>query len=222
MAAGGANAAFVEFATNTLSLDSGGLMGTTGNQQDWSAFSVKYTVYSDADSGLWQYEYVVSRTGSPGVSHSIFEVSDGFAEGEVDEDGNGDRSANVKDNSSTPYEVTTFNQGGSNPSMPGPIKGIKFDFGEDGEDSGSVTYTLISNKGPRYGDFYAKGGPSTAVWNTGFLVDDPNPIDPDKLVNDHIITPDTQVVPIPAAAWLFGSALLGMASLGFGARRRAV
>lgn len=217
MAAGGASAAFVSFASKSLTTTGSGLAGTG----DWGTnFSIAYNVSlgNNDDAGKWKYEYTLDPGDGGGVSHTIFEVSDNFT------------SENVLTGSSGKYEIDTYSnegQGNSNPNMPGPLFGIKFDFGAG--DAKTVTYTLISDRGPRYGDFYAKdgktggqgGGEWNAIWNSGFAADDPNPIDPNNLADDHIITPDTSVVPLPAAAWLFGSALLGMASLGVGNRRRA-
>src|SRR5690606_15532951 len=98
-------------------------------------------------------------------------------------------------------------QGSSNPSIPGDIFGVKFDFG-----SGTSVYTLVTLRVPVWGDFYLKGGRDAntsnpppdadflSAWNTGFGTD---PTLHTQDFNNWIATPATAttvVVPSPAAA----------------------
>ena len=86
------------------------------------------------------------------------------------------------------------------------------------EDDASLEYTVefVSDRTPVWGDFYAKGGPTTAIWNAGFTAADPQAAPANGSLQGHLLVPDTTVIiPVPGA--------LGLAVLGLGlvaSRRR--
>ncbi len=171
--------------------------------------TLSWTVSYNETSGLWHYEYALTAAASPGISHIIVEVSDTFTRENLFTDWAGE------------VEIDTYNggQGGSNPSIPGYVHGIK--FGTPGE--GTVTVSFDSDRVPVWGDFYAKGGSSSAVFNAGFTPNDVDPTDPasNGSFNNHVLVPDTVTtyVPAPGAILLGG---LGTGLVGWLRRRRTV
>jgi len=151
--------------------------------------------YDDA-ADIWHYEYTLAVADDPGISHIIFEASDTFT------------SANLSCEWDGEVEIDTFGAGPSNPSIPGSVYGIK--FGTDG--TGSVTVSFDSDRVPVWGDFYAKGGRTGAIFNAGFTADDVDPTAPasNGSMDFHVLVPDTTTVHAPAP----GAILLG--SLGTG------
>ena len=99
------------------------------------------------------------------------------------------------------------------------VYGLKFDFGAD--DSGIVTYTLVTDRAPVWGVFYGDYGESeglgTVAYSNALNFADYKTIT-SLTENDYIVRPDgLAVIPIPPAMWLLGSALLGL----IGIRRKA-
>ena len=150
--------------------------------------TISWQVYWDND--LWHYRYELTSTGKD-ISHFIIEVSPSFSSEDI---------LNCSwDYSYVEIDTFTDGQGNSNPNIPGPIYGIKFDgYGPDSE------YWVISfdsRRAPVWGDFYAKDGVSqgvgvNAAWNEGFLRDDPTAPPSNDTIDNHILRPDT-VTEIP-------------------------
>lgn len=163
---------------------SGGIRGTG----TWWPMTISWQVYWDND--LWHYRYELTSTGKD-ISHFIIEVSPSFSSEDI---------LNCSwDYSYVEIDTFTDGQGNSNPNIPGPIYGIKFDgYGPDSE------YWVISfdsRRAPVWGDFYAKDGVSqgvgvNAAWNEGFLRDDPTAPPSNDTIDNHILRPDT-VTEIP-------------------------
>ena len=216
-----AHAGFALWAENTVTTGNG-LTGTGewGNPAANPLTSLHYQVLigKGADIGLWKYNYILDPVdGSKGggaVSHSLIGVSDTFTRANFKVGSGGEMTTSpgeIKD-----WEPT--GDSGSNPHMPGNLFGIKFDFGGD-----PATYMIVTNRAPKYGDFFAKNGKVggngplkgqwNTIWNSGFGTAG-GAIDKDYLKQDWIITPDTvTVVPLPATAWMFGTALFGLIGL---------
>ncbi len=93
----------------------------------------------------------------------------------------------------------------SNPGMPGNIFGIKFEFDSLPKTEPLKTQIQFeSRRTPVWSDFYAKDGKAgtqgeydNAVWNAGFLAEDPSAPPADRSVGYHILAPDTSIVQPP-------------------------
>ncbi len=176
--------------------------------------SLTYTVSQATPADPWLYEYVFTTTAQGGLSHLVIEVSapsdddPGFTDDDV-----------VPGSASASYELGTATSANGNPSIPGPIYGLKF----DGNGQTTDTISFKSFKTPVWGDFYAKDGNAGGLGtntarNAGFLAADPLlPPDTDpSLTNFHILRPDTEdgpgggdpPIPEPHALGLAGIAAL--------------
>jgi hypothetical protein len=75
--------------------------------------------------------------------------------------------------------------------------------------------SLISDRDPVWGDFYAKGGKDgkgpdkvdLVLYNTGFTAADPL-LAPDANVTDHILVPDTTPEPATMAMLTLGGVMV--------------
>jgi len=145
---------------------------------------------SDAgDNYLYSYTF---QAPDPGLSHFILQTSGNFTVNNVLEISN-------------EYALNTFtpeDPGNSNPGLPGDLYGIKFEGFTEGS---PWTFTLLSDKAPMEGDFYAKGGEDSFAYNSGFGEGEGGE-------GAKILVPDTliQRVPEAGAMLLFGSGLLGL------------
>jgi hypothetical protein len=154
------------------------------------------------DNGIWTYIYTVNIARKD-VSHFILEVTEDEASFNIlegtDMDIEGPRTWSPND------------PGNANPSLPNDIYGIKFDFG-----GSPATYTLVTDRAPVYGLFYAKDGKDSGddvvAWSNALNLSDYK-TNLDLTATDFIVRPDSMVVPIPGAVWILGSLLLGF--LGF-------
>jgi hypothetical protein len=160
--------------------------GVTGGGNWTTGVSLGYIVADAGDDYLYSYTF---QAPSPGLSHFILQTSGNFS------------SNNILEISNV-YELNTFSsetQGDSNPGMPEAMYGIKFGGIEEG---GPWTLTLLSDRAPMEGDFYAKGGDDSFAYNSGF----------GALDGANILVPDTvtQRVPEAGALLLFGSGLIGL------------
>jgi hypothetical protein len=213
--------------TGSISSDNG-LYGTASWSED---ATLSWVVVYDPDTMWWTYTYTFSVTNkSP--SHEILEVSSG--DNKFTEDNLIDYS-NIVGAEADPV-LGVFSTGGSNPGLPGDIYGIKWDSAGNGFID---TWTIVSDRAPMWGDFYAKDGTDgkdaagNQIWvyafNTGFGNDTGSPIADGNaydvtngwawvLVPDSEIgIPPQEVVPEPGTLLLMGGGLMGLAFFG---RRR--
>jgi hypothetical protein len=157
---------------------------------DWTTDVTLGWEISDAPGDNYLYSYTF-QAPDPGLSHFILQTSDNFTVNNVLEISN-------------EYALNTFTSGdgNSNPGLPGDLYGIKFEGFEEGS---PWTFTLLSDKAPMEGDFYAKGGEGSYAYNSGFGEGEGG-------AGAKILVPDTltQRVPEAGAMLLFGSGLLGL------------
>lgn len=145
--------------------------------------------------GIYTYNYTF-RVGSgkgtqgQGISHVIVELLDGF-----------EKSDFQSETSPTP-ELGTFEeglQGKSNPGLAPGFYGAKWNNPPGGQNDRLFTWTIVTDRAPMLGDFYANGGKSYyALAVDKVSVPGAQPILPDK----------PSPVPEPSTMLLLGSGLL--------------
>ena len=165
-------------------------------------FVLSWNISRDPGTGLWTYVYTADVVRKD-ISHFILEVS---------QDGDLFRTYPGTDTQVVGPQVwSSTTDGNSNPQMPNSIYGVKFDFGGT-----QATYTMVTDRAPVYGVFYAKdgkdGGVPVVAWSNALNYSDYKTLD-SLTAADFIVRPDSATfVPIPAALPLFSSglALLGV------------
>ena len=180
-----------------------------GNGIDASAswadggLTISWEIIKNSD-GTWTYVYELTALKKD-ISHFILEITD---------DGN---AFNLLEGSDETFgkPATYSSDDPSNPLMPNSIYGIK----SDAEGLG-LTYTIVTDRAPVYGIFYAKDGVDNdagskewvAAWSSA-LNDENYKKNANLTTIDFIVRPNGAEAPIPGAVWLFGSAAAGIVGL---------
>jgi len=194
--------------TATLTWDAGETELVAEDNWDGTGTSITYVVDDTTSPGYWHYKYTltVHTSQSAGISHLNVETSGDFTE---------DKLKNSTWDGKT--EIGDLKVNPASP-MPEAMYGIKFDDLPGGD---TFVVEFDSLRLPIWGDFFAKGGANSVVYNAGFTSpdSDPDPIDPflnpPVNVTDHILVPDTSELPEPASM-----AVLALGGLVLLVRRR--
>jgi len=173
--------------------------GLTSTGGDWTNVSINWNI-SQLANGNWQYIYDFNGD-KKAVSHFILEVTqlslpDTF---------------NIYEGTTTgtisgPDTWSNSGTGQPNPGTFNSFWGIKFDFGV----SNSV-YTLVTDRAPVWGVFYAKGA-QDGVWSNALnFADYKTNVDLTDI--NFIVRPNGAPVPVPGALLLLGSGLVAVLGL---------
>ena len=175
----------------------GGLTANPGSEWATDGTSISWDI--SFDGAYWNYKYTIDTSESgKAVSNFILEFTqDKLCCKILNPNGGieGPQLWTKSGNQDFPNGSTIF--------------GVKFDFG--GNDDSSM-YTFKTDRAPVWGTFFAKGGNNTDNFVYNNALDDPNyRTNMQFTENDFIARPNgITVIPVPAAVWLFGSALLGL------------
>jgi hypothetical protein len=210
--------------TGSLTSANGGIVATPS----WETVSLGWTV-TQLVNQTWRYNYdlFVSQgaTQQKNISHMLVEASLGFTECDI---------LTTNWVSCTPkatdIEVQQWTDQQGNPSIPGPLYGIKFNTVTPLPGSSTGTHWLVqfdTTRAPVWGDFYAKDGKTSGTditaWNAGFLLVDPTDGPANGSISNKLLRPDsTETLPsVPEFSAPMLASLAGLIPLlGAALRRR--
>jgi len=188
------------------SVDNGG-MYATGSWDDGGA-TLDFTATDIG--GLWKYVYTFA-VDQKALSHIVFQVSDNFT------------AANVFAGTTAGWSLGDWgDEGGSSPGIPESFYGLKF----DGDFSLNNVLTIISDRAPMWGDFYAKDGVNRVVGDSldvyafnssfGTVLADPY----QYFVAGKVLVPNTHVTSVPEPS-VAGMLAVGVMSMLWVVRRKS-
>jgi hypothetical protein len=177
---------------------------TVGNEWAVSGTSLTWVI-TNPSTGIWHYKYIwdVGTGGTGDPSHFLLEVTNPARAGEF---------FNVTNAALSGGDPRTYQAlSGPNFEMPYDLYRIKFTAPGGGSWGLSVTFSFDSTHSPTWDDFYARDGGNQNTgegryaYNIGFGADGVG------APNDgfHVAVPNG-IVPIPSAAWLLGTGLIGL------------
>ena len=152
--------------------------GLTGIGDYASGSSISWTVNDTVNPGFWTYTYTFTNNNR-NMDYILIEVSNGsdpFV------------SANLAAGSTTP--AATYPKLHTTDSVPSSVYSLRYN---PPGGSHTLTVTIVTQRQPVWGDFFAKGvGSDHRVFNAGFTSSDTDPTsDPSIGSVDHILVPDT-------------------------------
>lgn len=201
--------------------------GLTGQNNWTTGVSLSWTVNDTDNAGLWTYIYqwkdesteTSNELKEKSLSHINIEVSDTFT------------TDNIKTGTTAGYALDDYDTTNGNPGIPENLYGLKWNTTD--ESVFAFDFTIVSDRMPMWGDFYAKDGGGTGsgaviAYNSGFLFTTEAAIGDGNAMADDlawVLVPDTdngtfppsEVVPEPSTILLLGAGLIG---LGYYGRRK--
>lgn len=184
--------ASADLASGSLSSADGGII--LGGK--WTSATLSWNISYNAATNTWHYVYTWNPTGAGNLSHFMLQVTEGSKPGEFF------NFVNSSLSSGDPKLYT--NQSNPNWDMPFDLFGMKLQSASGGAwgEPISQTFSFDSYHSPTLGNFYAQDGRGTFGYN-------------DYVNGIYAAVPDGMVTktPIPAAAWLLGSGLLGLIAI---------
>jgi hypothetical protein len=151
--------------------------GLTG-AAPWNTAELSWTVDNTTNPGLWTYKYIFN-VGAKDISYVIMGVWKSFT------------SESINHGTTSMCELGTFGQQGkSAPGIPGDIYGLKC---TPKKDSLTYTWSIVTDRAPRWNGFYAKSGKHKKTWvfayNTGFGTEPSNPTIADGNNRGWVLSP---------------------------------
>lgn len=162
-------ASAVVIASGLLSSTNGGIVtaGKPGNgnsDQTWANdnLSLAWSVSRTDDQYTYNYTFSgFAQQGNnfrPGLSHLIIETSPTFGTANV--------LPGTSGNVSAPALYAIGGNGASNPGLPGEIYGLKWNATGNGN---TLSFSIVTDRDPVWGNFYANGGRDAYAFNAGWL-----------------------------------------------------
>jgi hypothetical protein len=172
--------------------------GLYASGDNWAnaASTLSWNVFQ-LSNGNYEYDYSLTlANNAKDISHVIIQTSPNFTRADM-----------LTGTTYTQYDPQTWSgQGNSDSGIPAPMFGIKWDLANLTEvQKGAVNnfnWTIVTDRAPTMGNFYGRDGNNVYAFSgtsnngTGSF-------------NNLVVVPDT-VTPIPAAAWLLGTGLVGL------------
>lgn len=188
--------------TGSITYGTNGNGGLYASGDNWAkpASTLSWNVYqltSGVNAGEYEYDYTLAlASNARNISHVIIQTSANFSSTDI-------FSGTTFYGDSTKLQLNTWSdngQGNSNSGIPASLYGLKWDLSSLAVNN--YTWTLVTDRAPTQGNFYARDGSGVYAFsgtsNAGVGV-----------FGNEVVTPDS-VTPLPAAAWLLGSGLMGL------------